>query len=106
MALYEIDNRPAPIDFECGFDDVVQQTIQNAKNLLMTRMGEVPYDRMRGFDASLLDLPMDKFRQEIMAELDRLMLWEPDAEVYDAEVHLDENGEIYIKVILEIKIGE
>lgn len=106
MALYEIDNRPVPIDFECAFDNVVLQTVQNAKNLLMTRMGEVPYDRMRGFDASLLDLPMDKLRQQIMAELDRLMLWEPDAEVYDADVWLDENGEIYIKVILEINIGE
>lgn len=106
MALYEIDNRPVPIDFESGHDNVIQQTIQNAKNLLMTRMGEVPFDRMRGFDASLLDLPMDRLRQQIMAELDRLMMWEPDAEVSDAEVMLDENGEIYIRVILEINIGE
>lgn len=106
MALYEIDNRPVPIDFESGYDNVIQQTIQNAKNLLMTRMGEVPYDRMRGFDASLLDLPMDQLRHQIMAELDRLMMWEPDAEVSDAEVMLDENGEIYIRVILEIDIGE
>ena len=106
MALYEIDNRPAPIDFESGFDDVVRQTIQNAKNLLMTRMGEVPYDRLRGFDVSLLDLPMDKIRMQIMPELDRLMMWEPDVEVSDAEVTLDENGEIYIRVILKIDIDE
>lgn len=106
MALYEIDNRPAPIDFECGFENVVQQTIQNAKNLLMTRMGEVPYDRLRGFDVSLLDLPIDKLRQEIMPELDRVMMWEPDVEVSDAEVSLDANGEIYIRVILKIDIGE
>lgn len=106
MALYEIDNRPAPINFECGHEDVIQLTIQNAKNLLMTRMGEVPYDRMRGFDVSLLDLPMDKLRYEIMPELDRIMLWEPDVEVYDAEVSLDENGEVYIRVILKIDIDE
>ena len=84
----------------------MQQTIRNAKNLLMTKMGEVPYDRLRGFDVSLLHLPMDKLRHEIMPELDRLMLWEPDVEISDAEVKLDDNGEIYIRVILEIRIGE
>ena len=40
MAHYEIDNRPVPIDFECGYSEIIQRTIQNAKNLLMTRMGE------------------------------------------------------------------
>ena len=106
MALYAIDNRPAPIDFESGFDDVIKMTLQNAKNLLMTRMGEVPYDRQRGFDAKLMDLPIDKLRQRIVAELDRLMMWEPDVEVSDAEVSLDSNGEIYIRVILDIDIDE
>lgn len=106
MALYEIDNRPVPIDFEAGVGNVIQRTIQNAKNLLMTRMGEVPYDRMRGFDASLFNLPMDRFRQELMPELDRVMMWEPDVEVADADAWLDGNGEIYIRVILEINIDE
>lgn len=106
MAQYEIDNRPVPIDFECGFITPVQRTIQNAKNLLMTRMGEVPYDRYRGFDVSLLDMPMDKLRAALIPELDRLMLWEPDAEVVDAEATLDENGVIYIRVILEINLSE
>ena len=106
MALYQIDNRPAPIDFECGFEDVIHLTLQNAKNLLMTRMGEVPYDRLRGFDTSLLDLPLDKLRQDIVAELDRLMMWEPDVEVFDAEISLDANGQIYILVTLEINIDE
>ena len=106
MALYEIDNWPVPINFESGYEDVIQLTLQNAKNLLMTRMGEIPYDRMRGFDASLFDLPIDRFRQELMPELDRVMLWEPDVEVADAEAWLDENGEFYIRVILEIDIDE
>ena len=45
MAQYQITNRPAPIDFECN-SDIILRTIQNAKNLLMCRMGEVPYDQM------------------------------------------------------------
>lgn len=106
MARYEIDNRPAPIDFECGCSEFTQRTIQNAKNLLLTRMGEIPYDRYRGFDVSLLDLPMDKLRMALIPELDRMMMWEPDAEVVDAEATLDENGEIYIRVILEINLTE
>lgn len=57
MALYTIDNKPGDIDFECG-SDPVKRTLQNCKNLLMTRMGEVPYDRLRGFDASFYSLPL------------------------------------------------
>lgn len=106
MAYYEIDNRPVPIDFECGYSKIIQRTIQNAKNLLMTRMGEVPHDRYRGFDAALLDLPMDKLRAALLPELDRVMAWEPDVEVADAEALLDERGEIYIRVILEINLTE
>lgn len=106
MAYYEIDNRPAPIDFELGMDKPVQRTLQNAKNLLMTKMGEVPYDRYRGFDRALMDLPMDKLRARLIPELDRVMMWEPDAEVFDAEATLDENGEIYIRVILETGLEE
>lgn len=106
MARYEIDNRPAPVEFECGFSNVIQRTIQNAKNLLMTRMGEVPYDRYRGFDASLFDLPMDQLRMALIPELDRVMMWEPDVEVVDAEATLNANGEIYIRAILEIELPE
>lgn len=106
MAYYEIDNRPVPIEFECGSSQMVRRTMQNAKNLLMTMKGEVPYDRMRGFDAALLDLPMDKLREALLPELDRLMMWEPDAEVHDAEALLDENGELLIRVILKIDLEE
>lgn len=103
MAYYEIDNRPEEIRFE-GASDMVARTIRNAKNLLMTKMGEVPYDRHRGFDAGLYDLPLSEFRSRLLPELDRMMLWEPDAEVAEAEATLGENGEIYIRVILKIDI--
>ncbi len=100
MARYQIDNVASPIDFQES--NIVMRTLQNAKNLLMCQMGEVPYDRYRGFDPALYDLPIDEFREQLLPELDRVMMWEPDVEVVDAEATLLGNGEIYIKVILEL----
>lgn len=104
MAQYQIDNIPSPINFQES--DLIARTLQNAKNLLMCRMGEVPYDRFRGFDQSLFDLPMDQFESELLPELDRVMMWEPDVEVVDAEATLLEDGGTYIKVTVEVPIGE
>lgn len=104
MALYQIDNVPAPIDFQ--ENDILNRTLQNAKNLLMCRMGEVPFDRYRGFDVSLYDLPIPSFNEEILPELDRLMIWEPDVKVKEAEGSMQEDGNIYIKVTLECNIAE
>lgn len=104
MAVYQIDNIPSPINFQES--DIILRTLQNAKNLLMCQMGEVPYDRYRGFDPSLYDLAFDEFEAELLPELDRIMMWEPDAEVVDAEATLLEDGRIYIKVMIEVKIGE
>ena len=80
MAQYEITNLPEPIDFECS-NSPLQRTLQNAKNLLMTRRGEVPFDRQRGLDPALYDLPIAEAKMRLMPELDRVMLWEPDVEV-------------------------
>lgn len=105
MAQYIITNQPEPICFEIG-DDIIARTIQNAKNLLMTRMGEVPYDRLRGFDPALYHLPIDEMRTALLPELDRVMAWEPDAEVADATADVMENGAILISVTIEINIEE
>lgn len=104
MAQYQIDNIPSPIDWQES--SIVQRTLQNAKNLLMCRMGEVPYDRFSGFNPALYDLPIEELRTELLPELDRVMLWEPDAEVVDAEATMLENGGLYIKAIIEVNIGE
>ena len=104
MAQYQIDNVASPINFQ--EDDIILRTLQNAKNLLMCRMGEVPYDRYRGFDPALYDLPIDELRVELLPELDRVIMWEPDVEVVDAEATLLENGDVYIKVIIEVTINE
>ena len=104
MAQYEIDNVPSPIDFQ--EDDEILRALQNAKNLLMGTMGEVPYDRYRGFDKGLYDLPMEEFENELLPELDRIMMWEPDVEVVDGEGKLLEDGSVYIKAIVEVTIDE
>lgn len=105
MAQYQITNQPSPIDFECN-DDIILRTIQNAKNLLMCKMGEIPYDRYRGFDPALYDLPIQDFQEALLPELDRVMLWEPDAEVVDASCELDKDGNIVIYATIEIDIDE
>ena len=104
MAQYQIDNVASPIDFQ--ENDIIRRTLQNAKNLLMCHMGEVPFDRYRGFDPGLYDLPIEDLRDELLPELDRVMIWEPDVEVVDAEATLLKDGSVYIKVIVEVEIDE
>lgn len=100
MAMYQIDNIPSPIDFKPT--DSVMRILQNAKNLLMCKKGEIPYDRSRGFDPALYDLPIDEMRRELMPELDRVMIWEPGVSVVSAEATILKGGGIYIKVILNV----
>lgn len=104
MAIYIIDNLPRKIDYEVA--GMVERTIQNAKNLLMLRMGELPYDRYRGFDVTLYDLPIQELRAALLPELDRVMLWEPDVEVADAKCKINGAGEAIIEVEIEININE
>ena len=78
MARYEITNEQKPIEFE-GLGEV-KRIVQNCKNLLMTRLGEVPFDRLRGFNWALFDLPAEEFRTRLLPEVDRVLLWEPRAE--------------------------
>ena len=104
MARYRIDNVDYPIDFQ--ETDIVKRALQNAKNLLMCRMGEVPYDRRRGFDPALFDLPLPMLKAELMPELDIIMAEEPDVKVVEADAYLLPNGETYIRVILNCTIDD
>ena len=103
MARYTIDNRPAPIDFECN-DNSLLRTLQNVKNLLMCRMGEVPYDRMRGLNPAIFDIGIEELNAQLLPEIDRVLGWEPDAKAVSAEATLDENGETRITVIVEVNL--
>lgn len=105
MARYEITNLPQPVEFECGNNEVVR-TLQNAKNLLMCHMGEVPYDRYRGFNAALYDLPLPQLQAMLVRELDRVMMWEPDVEVVSATCHMNEEHRVEIRCVVEIQFEE
>lgn len=104
MARYQIDNIASPINFQT--EDIILRTLQNAKNLLMCRMGEVPYDRYRGFDPDIYDLPMSDLQTALLPELDRIMEWEPDVEVAEATTWLLPDGSVYIKATLDVTIPE
>lgn len=103
MAKYTIDNRPGPIDFESNAD-IQKRTMQNVKNLIMCRMGEVPYDRMRGINPGLFDLGIDEMNAQLLPEIDRVLGWEPDAEAVSATATLDENGDTVITVVVEVTV--
>ena len=98
---YIIDNQPEEIGFEIQGGGR-GRVLQNCKNLLMTRMGEVPYDRYRGFDPALCHLPLPAVKNALLPELDRLFQYEPRARLIGAEATLLQNGETLIRVTLEI----
>lgn len=101
MAQYEISNIPGTIDFECA-NDYVKRKVQNAKNLLMCRMGEIPFDRQRGLNPALLDMPLDEVQEMLMPEIDRVLLWEPKVEAVSATART-ENGQTVIRCIIEVE---
>lgn len=103
MALYTIDNVPGQIDFECN-GDVRKRTLQNAKNLIMCRMGEIPYDRMRGVNPALFDLGIGEVNRQLLPEMERVLGWEPDAKAVAAVAELDENGETILTVTVEVNV--
>ena len=99
---YIITNAPEDIDFEIG-NDAERRAVQNAKNLLMTRMGEIPFDRQRGFDTSLYDLPLSELQGILMEELDRVMLWEPYVEVVEATIlRTEDESRVIFEVVIEV----
>lgn len=102
MARFTINNIPAPIDFTCN-NDLQKRTIQNCKNLMMCRMGEVPYDRRRGLNPAVYDMTMTELNEQLMPEIDRVLRWEPDANAISASAYRNENGETIITVTVEIR---
>lgn len=102
MARYWIDNQPEEIPFE-DLGETAKRIVQNAKNLLMTRRGEVPYDRSRGFDPALFDLPVPQLQERLMPEVDRVLIWEPRAEAVEAQAERTDTGETVIRVLIEVQ---
>lgn len=101
MALFTIDNEPAEINWKA--QEPIQRILQNAKNLLMCAMWEVPFDRTIGFNTTRFELPEQRFREELMPELDRLMMFEPNVTAVSARTKRREDGSISIRVVLDVK---
>lgn len=104
MGRYVIDNLPQAIDLQ--EEDWVRRTVQNCKNLLMCHMGEVPCDRMRGLNPGIYDMGIDEVNAALLKELDRVMAWEPEAEVVSAEAKLLQDNSVYIRCVIEVYEGE
>uniref|UniRef100_UPI004027D34E hypothetical protein n=1 Tax=Faecousia sp. TaxID=2952921 RepID=UPI004027D34E len=99
MAEYKIDTREEKILLACPDETV--RVLQNVKNLLLCRRGEVPYDRMRGLDPGLFELPLGEVQKILLPEIDRVLAWEPRAEAKSAVAEL-ENGALVITVTVEV----
>ena len=67
-------------------DEYERLTIANAKNLLRLRKGEIAYDRMRGIDPAIFDLTLTQAQNVILAEVTRVLAWEPDIRVLAARL--------------------
>ena len=107
MAQYKITNDPYSVDFSLtNGNGLVRRTVQNAKNLLLCRMGEIPYDRSRGFNHGLFDLPQKELDEALLPELDRVMMWEPDVEVVSAKATRQTDGSTRLEVVIEVGIAE
>jgi len=103
---YEITNEGAEIDFEIPPEYEETRILQNVHNLLMTRKGEVPFDRERGFDHGIYDLPAERAEEELVPECVRVLLWEPRATLIDASGEWKEDGTMKITARISIETGE
>ena len=105
MAIYTISNRPAAIQWEIKPGDWVVRTLQNCKNLLMLRMGDVPYDRYRGLDSSIYDKPIAEISSGLRETIERLFLYEPDAEVVAVRARAAKQSETGVSVLIEVDVS-
>lgn len=96
MVTYDITNDESPILYDVS--EVTGRILQNGRNLLRCRLGEVPYDRSRGFDPRLYDLPLPQLQAQLRKEIDRVMIWEPRLRVVDAKAEAMADGTIRITV--------
>jgi hypothetical protein len=67
----------------------------------MTKQGEVPYDRLRGLDPAVYEVPLGDLKKVILQEMIRVMMWEPDVQVTAATADLV-GGFLYITATIEI----
>lgn len=86
---------------------LVRRTVQEtAKNLLLCRMGEIPYDDTGDLTTDFLTCRQKEFDEALLPELDRVMMWEPDVEVVSAKATRQTDGSTRLEVVIEVGIAE
>jgi phage baseplate assembly protein W len=96
-----IDSKPCPVQFECG--TVQGRVLQNVKNLLMTHMGDVPYDRLRGLNPDVYDKPLPFVKAHITEEIARVLAWEPDVKLIKVDIQQEKVGTVFV---CEVEVPE
>lgn len=102
---YRVSNTRSEIDFECGRNGD-KRILQNVHNLLMTMMGEVPFDRMRGVYGGIYDMSAPDADGVILPLLDAVMTYEPRVSVIETDTQNDDEGNLIITLTVEIKEDE
>ncbi len=105
MALYKITNDSTDINFEEDRENV-NRVLQNCHNLLMTEMGEIPFDRRRGLNPAIFEMPYEDVKEVLQGELSRVMVWEPRAKVQSARAEMRDDGTMRIVCVLNINERE
>lgn len=95
---YEIDNSPIPLNWEAKGEERI---LQNARNILQLRRGEVPYAGGLGMDAGIDDLPASKVAQEGLALLKETFAVDFGGVLEGGAVRVGEQG-LEIQVRLEV----
>ena len=101
MKKFIMDTSYAPINWEPK--TIEERIAQNAKNLLMLRMGEVPYDRRRGLNRDVEHKPLKYVQDNITLEIGRVLGFEPDARVIRAEANHTPEG---LRIVCEVEVDE
>lgn len=100
--VYEIDTSlPAELNWNAAGDERV---IQNIRNLISTWRYEVAYDRTKGLNPKILDMPADSAQALYISEIYRLVeTYEPSARIEDVKLlAIIPDGQIEVKVVVEI----
>lgn len=79
-----------------------KEIMRNARVIVTTLEGEVPYDRSFGLNPEILDLPLNEARDLYMVEcITKMRKYEPRASVENVSFTFDEmSGKLYPKVVL------
>lgn len=100
--IYEIDTSlPSSLNWNATEDERV---IQNIRNLISTWRYEVAYDRTKGLNPKILDMPAGAAQALYISEIYRLIqTYEPGVKVKNVKlIAINPDGQIIVKVVVEI----